>query len=220
MAETGRGRQSGSHYAYDELKQRILTLELEPGTRLYEPQLAAELEISRTPLREALRRLIAENLLEQQATGGVVVPRLEAREISELYDVRAALEALMATEACARATPRDLDDLEGIVARNAALVAFADDAMNLGKALHARIGEIAGNATAVRLHGQVANQMARYRVYTNRTQQRRDKALAEHRGIYEAIRAGDAQAAGAAARAHVLAARDEALRAIGAELSS
>jgi DNA-binding GntR family transcriptional regulator len=219
MTEKTIGRQSGGQYAYDELKRRLLELELAPGTRLYEPQLAAELDISRTPLREALRRLIAENLVEQHATGGVFVPRLDAREISELYEVRAALESMMAAAACGKATPEDVAELEGIVARNAAQVTFADDAMNLGKALHAKVGSIADNSWAIRVHAQVANQMARYRVFTNQTQERRDQALTDHRQIFEAIRDGDAERAAAIAHAHVLAARDEALRAIGTELT-
>ncbi|MFD7075489.1 GntR family transcriptional regulator [Nocardioides sp. NPDC057577] len=212
-------RPSGGQYAYEELKRRILELELEPGTRLYEPQLATELDISRTPLREALRRLIAENLLDQHATGGVFVPKLDARDIAELYEVRAALESMMASAACTKATPSDITELEGIVARNAALVSFADDAMNLGKALHAKVGAIADNAWALRLHDQVANQMARYRLFTNHTQERRDQALADHRAIFEAVRDGDSERAAAIAHSHVLDARDEALRAIGSQLA-
>ncbi|MGY0390673.1 GntR family transcriptional regulator [Nocardioides sp. WG-D5] len=212
-------RQSGGQYAYEELKRRILELELEPGTRLYEPQLATELDISRTPLREALRRLIAENLLDQHATGGVFVPKLDARDIAELYEVRAALESMMAAAASTKATPEDITELEGIVARNAALVSFADDAMNLGKALHAKVGTIADNSWALRLHDQVANQMTRYRLFTNHTQERRDQALADHRTIFEAIRDGDAERAAAIAHSHVLDARDEALRAIGTRLA-
>lgn len=212
-------RQSGGQYAYEELKRRVLELELEPGARLYEPQLASDLDISRTPLREALRRLIAENLLEQHATGGVFVPRLDARDISELYEVRAALESMMAATASRKATPENVADLDGIVARNAALVSFADDAMDLGKTLHAKIGAIADNSWALRLHEQVANQMARYRVFTNHTQERRDQALADHGKIVEAIRDRDAERAAAIAHSHVLDARDEALRAIGNDLA-
>lgn len=161
MTEISRVRGSGAHFVYVELKRRILELELEPGERLYEPALAASLDVSRTPLREAVRRLIAENLLEQQPTGGVVVPRLDAKEIGELYDVRASLEGLMAAEACAKAADADLAALQELLERNAALVSFADDAMNAGTAIHARIGAIADNSWAVRLHEQVSNQLQR-----------------------------------------------------------
>lgn len=61
-------RNTGAHFVYGELKRRILSLELKPGERVYEPAMAAALQVSRTPLREAIRRLISESLLEQQPT--------------------------------------------------------------------------------------------------------------------------------------------------------
>ena len=219
MTETSRARPSGAHFVYLELKRRILDLELKPGERLYEPGLAAELQVSRTPLREAVRKLMAENLLEQQPTGGVLVPQLDTRDISELYDVRASLEGLMAAEATKKATTRQLDELQGLLDRNAALVTFAEDAMNAGASIHAKIGEIADNSWATRLHGQVTSQMRRYKMYTNHTQARRDQALAEHGAICAAVAAGDPRRTAELAFDHVIAARDEALRAISGQLT-
>src|SRR6478735_7586229 len=149
-------RNTGAHLVYAELKRRILSLELKPGERIYEPAMAAALQVSRTPLREAIRRLISESLLEQQPTGGVVVPALDETVISELSSVRAALESLMAREACANATKADIEALEGILERNAALVQFADETMKHGTALHAKIASIAGNSWARRFHDQIS----------------------------------------------------------------
>jgi DNA-binding GntR family transcriptional regulator len=217
MAGTTRTRVSGAHYVYIELKRRILELELQPGARLYEPALATELEVSRTPLREAVRRLIAEHLLEQQPTGGVVVPKLDAKGIAELYDVRAALEALMACEAAKRVTHVDLAALNELLDRNAALVSFPEEAMRVGNSLHAKIAEVADNSWALRLHEQVSNQMQRYRAYTNHTQSRRERALEEHREIVEALASDPGRASDLAYR-HVLSARDEAIRAISGRI--
>lgn len=69
-------RNTGAHVVYAELKRQILSLELEPGARIYEPAMAEALQVSRTPLREAIRRLISENLLEQQPTGACGCPPL------------------------------------------------------------------------------------------------------------------------------------------------
>ena len=207
-------RYSGAQAVYAELKRRIMSLELEPGERLYEPALAEALAVSRTPLREAIRRLTAENLLEQQPTGGVVVPRLDPREIAELYDVRASLEGLMAREAARRATKDDLAGLDDLLARNAAMVGFAGDAMDLGKQLHDAVARIAANSWAIRLHEQIDDQMVRYRVVTNSTQARRDAALEEHRDICAAVASGDQERAATVAFDHVLSARDQALRAL------
>ena len=211
-------RGSGSHYAYAELRRRILSLEIKPGSRLYEESVAASLGVSRTPVREALRQLVSENLLARQSTGGLAVPELDTREIAELYDVRASLEALMASEAAKRASADDVRELKGIVARNAALVDLPDEAMRTGGALHSAIAEIAGNSWAVRLHAQVASQMERYRRFTNKSDARRHAALEQHRAIVELIAAGDAEKAGRLAHQHVVDARDEAVRAVGTSL--
>ena len=211
-------RNTGAHVAYAELKRQILTLELKPGERLYEPAMAAALGVSRTPLREAIRRLISERLLEQQATGGVLVPELDEAVISELYEVRAAMESLMARNACLKATAADIDALHGILARNAAMVEFADDAMQQGMALHAKIAEIAGNAWAGRFHDQISSQMERYRHFTNSTQERRDQALTQHRALVDAVAGGDPEKAAKTAFDHVIAARDAALRVISGEV--
>ena len=137
-------RNTGAHVVYAELKRQILSLELKPGARIYEPAMAEALHVSRTPLREAIRRLISENLLEQQPTGGVLVPALDEAAISELYEVRAAMESLMARQACVKATAADIEALHGILERNAAMVQFADEAMKQGMSLHAKIAEMAG----------------------------------------------------------------------------
>ena len=95
-------RASGGQIVYEELRRRILELELEPGTRLFEPQLALELQVSRTPLREALRLLLAEDLLDQLPTGGMVVRPLSRRDVDELYGVRGGLEGVIAARAAQR----------------------------------------------------------------------------------------------------------------------
>jgi DNA-binding GntR family transcriptional regulator len=203
----------GGQLVYDELKRQILDLELAPGTRLYEPELSEQLQVSRTPLREAIKLLLAEDLLEQLPTGGVVVRPLSTRDIEELYTVRAALEGIQAGSAARKASPADLRDLAEIVHRNALLVGFADDAMRVGHSLHQRIGAIADNTWVTRMHDQVDGHMSRYQRLTNYTQDRRDRALAEHRAIVDYITAHDETAAADAARQHVLSARDEALHA-------
>ncbi|MGN7202306.1 GntR family transcriptional regulator [Arthrobacter sp. SAFR-044] len=207
-------RNTGAHFVYGELKRRILSLELKPGERIYEPAMASALQVSRTPLREAIRRLISEDLLEQQPTGGVLVPALDEAAISELYEVRAAMESLMARNACLKATPADIEALHGILERNAAMVTFADDAMQQGMALHAKIAAIAGNSWARRFHGQISSHMERYRHFTNSTQERRDQALAQHRTLVDAVSGGDPEKAAHIAFEHVMGARDAAVRAI------
>ena len=207
-------RNTGADFVYAELKRQIISLELKPGERVYEPAMASALQVSRTPLREAIRRLISESLLEQQRTGGVLVPALDEAAISELYEVRAAMESLMARNACLKATLADIDALEAILERSAAMVGFADEAMKQGMALHGKIAGIAGNSWARRFHDQISNQMERYRHFTNSTQERRDQALAQHRTLVAAVAAGDPDRAARIAFDHVMGARDAAVRAM------
>jgi DNA-binding GntR family transcriptional regulator len=211
-------RASGGQVVYAELKRQILSLELPPGRRLYEPELSQQLQVSRTPLREALRLLLAEDLVDQLPTGGMVVRSLSAVEIDELYTVRAALEGLLAAEAAERMTEESAAALTRLVARNERLVEFAEDAMNAGHDFHLEIAEIAGHGWAARLHQQVDGQMARYRAFTNQSQLRRTAALEEHRGILDALITRDAARARQLAEAHVLSARDTALATIGERL--
>lgn len=211
-------RASGSQAVYAELHARVLDGRLAPGERLNESALSSALGVSRTPYREAVRLLMAEGLLEQLPTGGVVVTQVSARAIEELYGVRAVLEGLMCAEAAARATPSDISMLHALLERNTRLLDLPAEASEAGHQLHLAIARIAGNGWASRLHAQVDTQMARYRVFTNETPTRRAKALTEHRGIVEALERGDAALARARAEQHVHHARDTALGSIGSAL--
>lgn len=168
--------------------------------------------MSRTPLREAVRLLLSENLLEQLPTGGTVVPPLRSREIEELYDVRAALEGMAAAQAAVRRTDMDLTVLEELVRRNEALVTFPEDARDAGTAFHDGILDIVDNTWLRTVDDQISSHMRRYRSVTNQSQDRRSAALAEHREILERIRSGDPGASREAAERHVRRAKDTALR--------
>ncbi|MDT0213640.1 FCD domain-containing protein [Rothia sp. ARF10] len=201
-------RRSGAQFVYEELLARIQDMRLEPGRRLNETELATSLGVSRTPLREALRLLLAEELLEQLPTGGMVVRRLTPRDAAELYAVRARLEGLVAAAAAERAEPGDVERLTALLHRNEALAGLADGAMESGHAIHVELERIADHAWASRVLAQIEGQLARYRRFSNASPERREAALAEHRGIIEAVAAGDPAAAGTRAEEHVLAARE------------
>ncbi|HJW63580.1 MAG TPA: GntR family transcriptional regulator [Actinomycetes bacterium] len=202
----GMQRASGAQLVYGELRERILDLRLEPGARLHEAELAAELAVSRTPLREALRMLLAEDLVEQLPTGGTVVRRLDLQDMRELYAVRAALEGLAVREACQRLTWADLEALEGLVERMRLLVDHPAELTRLGGEFHARIATIAGNRRCEQLLRQLDGHMRRYRALTSRRQPRRLAALEDHRALFEALRARDPDAAERTVRDHVMAA--------------
>lgn len=216
MIGEGSGGRSGGRLVYEELRERILDLRLEPGQRLYEPELSADLGVSRTPLREALRLLMAEDLLEQLPTGGMVVRTVSARDAEELYGVRARLEGLLAERAAERVDARGVAALRDLLDRNAALAGLPTGAMDAGQQIHQEIARIADHGWATRMLAHIDGQLARYRRFSNTTQERRDAALEEHRGIVEAVATGDSALAARLAQEHVLAARDSAPIAIEA----
>jgi DNA-binding GntR family transcriptional regulator len=202
----GMQRVSGAQLVYGELRERILNLRLEPGTRLHEAELAAELAVSRTPLREALRMLLAEDLVEQLPTGGMLVRRLDLQDMRELYSVRAALEGLAVREACRRLGEVDLEALGRLVEQMRLLVDHPAELTRLGEEFHARIAAIAGNRRCEQLLRQLHGHMRRYHALSSRREPRRRAALEDHRALFEALRARDPDAAEQTVRDHVLAA--------------
>ena len=108
--------------AYDELRQMLVTGRLEPGMQLVNRKLADEIGMSMTPVREAVTRLASEGLVEHVPGAGAFVRRISRQELSQLYDVREALEPLAAAQAAAHATAGEIAELRAIAAGSLALV--------------------------------------------------------------------------------------------------
>ena len=211
METGGRGRVSGAHVVYGALRDRITSHDLAPGTRLNETELAASLSVSRTPLREALRMLLAEGLVNQLPTGGMVVAPLDAEDMRELYVVRAALEGVVAREACERLTDEDFVQLDALVDQMGRLLDYPGEMLRLGQQFHARLLSASGNRRCEQLLRQLRGHLARYQAITATITPRRHDAYAEHQAILAALRARDADTAEARMRAHVMAAYTEGL---------
>ncbi|MGW6032991.1 GntR family transcriptional regulator [Gordonia terrae] len=140
-------KKSLSNVAYEALRGRIVGLELAPGTRLVERDLAVELEVSRIPLREAMQRLQQDGLVVMVPRRGAIVAPFTADDVRDLFDVRESLEVLAARLAAERAEPDGLaslaDQLE--IARDATT---RDDKPAIAAAnsrFHAIIVDLAGN---------------------------------------------------------------------------
>ena len=97
-----------SELTYRQLKDLIVSGQLEPGARLVEAQIAEDLGVSRTPVREALRRLLDEHLASRDTTGGLTVHRATQREIEDIYTIREVLDGLAARLAARRISETDL----------------------------------------------------------------------------------------------------------------
>ena len=136
-----------AEHAYMELRDRIVTLHLPPGTVLREDELMAELGIGRTPLREAVKRLALENLVDVQPRRGTFVSAVEAADIQNITEVRAELEAYAAELAALRLDPETRATAEELVRDLEALDAPADQdlLMRFDERIHRFIWDAARN---------------------------------------------------------------------------
>lgn len=194
-----------------ELRRRIIDGFYAPGDRLTEDRLADTFGVSRNPVREAIRMLEAEGFLVAVPRRGATVARVSPRDTADLFDVRLALEELAARRAAERAEADEVAALDELLA--AARVAMADgrldDLAELNTRFHAMICTISGNAL---LRGLMESLHGRLQwVYRQTAERRAPSSWTEHEALVAAIRAGDVDGAGEAARLHVRQARMAAL---------
>lgn len=190
--------------AYSALRQSILQGDLAPGERLRSDALANDLKVSRTPVREALRKLEAEGLV-QRSGSALIVREFSEHDLTELFYVREALEGMAARLAAENATPREigeirelLDDMETLGQRGD-LVALRP----LTAEYHRLVGRAAHNG---RLLQSLENLLGHVRQMQTSTllniQGRAAEALKEHRDLLQAIEARDSERAEKVAREH------------------
>jgi DNA-binding GntR family transcriptional regulator len=195
---------------YAQLKDLILTGQLRPSERLSENTLAKRFGVSRTPLREALMKLEEEGLVVGQRNLGYTVSDLDINAFCNLLVVREALDVCAARLACVTATEGDLDRLRDVIAQMVELKKRASDTpsdaaqnLDLGLYIHRVILEATRNDALIRSSDQVYQQLRLALWLEVLWVDLEHSDLDEHRAISDAICARDADAAEAAARAHV-----------------
>jgi phosphonate utilization transcriptional regulator len=194
-----------------ELERRILAGEIEPGAKLNELELAAELNVSRGPLREAFRALEQAGLVRTEKNRGVFVRRVSLREADEIYEVRAGLDEIIGRLAAERATAQEVAELREMVERmrEVARARDVDAYYPLNVAFHDRLAEISGNRTLAATYRRLVNELHLYRRETlARGANSFPISTREHAEIVEAIACGDAQRAGALLLGHAMESRD------------
>lgn len=188
---------------HERLRSAILTGELAPGTPVIEADLAARLGASRTPVREALRRLESEGLVVPRGARGSVVRNVPPDEARCIFEIRSALEALAARRAARRRDPAALNRIGEALASMSANV---DDPVALERAdtaFHDEIVAAAGGDRLTRMLTDIREETIAYRFLSLRDGARRRATVAEHTAIFKALRAGDADAAASAMAHHV-----------------
>jgi len=184
---------------------RIFDFDLMPGDRISESELAAQIDVSRTPLRQALQRLQHEGLIEAVPKVGWLVPALDFDVFDELYDFRVLLECFAVRALCAGVEDRTaLDELAAAWQRPPAQRLADPVAIGaLDEAFHRRLVEAAGNATMLRTYREITDRM---RIVRRLDFYERDRVRAtydEHAQILAALRKRRADEAQRLLRAHI-----------------
>jgi DNA-binding GntR family transcriptional regulator len=192
-----------SDEVYDRVRADIVHGLLRPNQRLVEVELAEQLGVSRTPVRETLQRLRLEGLV-QRHRGGWVVHEHSPDEIRAVYEVRAALEGYAAFLAAARAAPAQLRALEELYPPGDAALALGPDAqVELNERFHDGVIAAAGNPRLTELSRTSRQYYFNHRIARGYTPEETRGSIAGHRRILAALARGDGPAAEACAREHV-----------------
>lgn len=175
----------------DELRTAIITGLYAQGNRLIEEEIAARLDVSRNPIREALRRLSAEGFVVIEPRRGARVATVDARNARDLFELRRPLEGLVAGLAAQRATPDHVDALWDVVRRGteAASSGRLDRLPELNTEFHGTLAAAADNTLLMSTLGRLSD-IIRW-VYATRIRDRSHQSWAEHAGIVEAVAAGN-----------------------------
>lgn len=204
MQSDGRGpRVTAVDRVHRSLLRRITGGEFEPGARLRADAVARRHGVSRTPVREAFRRLEAEGLIAMFPHVGAQVSGVSLAEIDELFEIRGTLEVLAVQRAAGRADARLAERLRAQLRRCARVVAGDVERVAAeNERLHALVYEAAGSPQLVRLIETLGSKLHRFRVASLSSWERPRQALDEHRALAAAIAARDVDRARQLAIAH------------------
>ncbi len=200
--------------AYAEIRRRILNGELIAESALSEYQLAEELQLSRTPVREAVKRLEREGLVQAIPNRGTFVAKLTAEDISEIYQVREQLEGFAARLAAETMPDEVIERLEKEIGTLNMLASEGHlaEIVNSDVRLHQQIIAATQNSRLIALLGTLDDQMYRVRALFPQSPQWLKDTLVEHAKIVEAIKAHNGPGAEKAMKAHLRSAREHAVR--------
>jgi DNA-binding GntR family transcriptional regulator len=194
-----------SEAAYSRIRSMIITLELEPGSLISESALMSTLKMGRTPIREALRSLANEKLVEVYPRRGMFVSRVDVANLSQLSETRAVLEIKAAELAATRSTAADQEITKALIKEIKAIKGDLDmpTLIGLDQRIHHHIYQCTHNEfLASALDNYYAHALRIWFLALDRVEHLAD-AIIEHRALLEAIASNDPKAASKAMKEHV-----------------
>ncbi|WP_145145792.1 GntR family transcriptional regulator [Roseomonas gilardii] len=179
--------------------------DLQPGQKIPEQQLCERFGVSRTPLREALKVLAAEGMLELRPRRGAIVASISHADIDELFPIMGALEALAGEMLCRRITDAEISQLQRLHERMQRQYEKGDEPGYLAsnRQFHEKLFEFCGNATLRNLYVQILLRIRSFRFVVRKTSEQWRQAMDEHRLIMAAVAARDVRRLPRLLKAHV-----------------
>ncbi len=197
-----------------ELERMILSGELAPGSKLTETALAAQLGVSRGPLREAFRMLDEAGLVRTEKNRGVFVRSLPLEEAMEIFDLRASMDEIVGRRLAGSMLPADLKEARALVEQMEQAVKAKDlqryHLLNLR--FHDRLVEMAGNGKMTAIYRKLIKELSLFRRFNLADGMLMPLSVGEHRQIVKAIASGDRDAAGRAMYDHVMDSKERTIR--------
>ena len=198
-------KQNLNSLAYQLIKELIISGELKPGEKLKETNLSERLNISRTPVRDAIRRLEQDNLVRIYPSQSTEVTRLSRTTITELYECQAVLEGLVAKSAAKHITEDDLNLIEESIYLSKRYFSNGELEKTVEKntIFHDKLLESCNNQSLIQMMGNIRTQILRYRVLTSFVGFQ-PNFIEEHLAIYHAVAEKKADEAEILMKKHVL----------------
>jgi DNA-binding GntR family transcriptional regulator len=194
---------------HDEVASRVRDMIIEgslaPGARIYEEQLAKTLGVSRTPMREALKTLASEGLIELAAARGALVRRFSPKDVRDMLDVLAVLESFAARLACKAASDEQIAELRALHDRMVGFFKAGDrlEYYKLNQDFHSGVLRLSGNAALQSAHLAIQARLKRIRYIGNSEPQKWKDAMAEHEEMIRRLEARDAEGLAAILALHM-----------------
>lgn len=178
---------------YDSLKEMIIDGIIQPGERIIETEYSNKFQISRTPIREAIRMLELEGLVESLSTGGVIVKIFTKEEISEIYKIRIALEGIILEEIIKKGTSQDIKKLEKVLknTKKAFELKNIEKVFSLFTEFNQTLYKIADLPKVTAMINNINLYLKRFRKISIDNAERKKEAFKDHLEILEAIKRKD-----------------------------
>ncbi|OCA90380.1 hypothetical protein A8F94_00335 [Bacillus sp. FJAT-27225] len=212
LTEKKIARISAKDIAYTELKKRIINCSFKPGQPIIEDELASQLEISRTPLREALQRLELEEFVVRQSNGRLKIAPVSIQEVKELFLVRSMLERVVIVNAIEKITEQEIMHLSYLVTmlKKTSREGNHEDVNPFGSQFHTFLYNLCDNKTVVKILYQLHDRITRYKRLAHFIDTK--KTSDEHEIILDYIIKKDKEKAELIIKRHVLDSKEQALK--------